>query len=135
MKISAENKKRLIDEITFASNKMKEEEDYKTKLYYFSAIYGIMERIFNIEYSPDLIFAHFVLNSTYKNINIRSQNPDTAVKLPDELFEKLIAATEELLSVLEKDQSLYEVLMKFTLLGYVTLGNGYYLYKKGLLKI
>jgi hypothetical protein len=135
MKISKENKAKLIDEINFVIEKMKKEQDDKAKLYYFSAVYGVMQRIFNMEYSPDLIFANFVISSTLNNINMRLLNPDAVIKVPEGLFEKLIAATEELSGAIEKNNSLYEVLMKFTLLGYVTTGNGYYLYQKGLLKI
>jgi len=135
MKLSEENKKKLINEIRFVIDQMKKQEDPEAKLYYFSAIYGIMPRIFNIDFNDDLIFAHFVISSAYNNINQRLKNPDKAIKIPDELYDKLIEAAEELLTVIEKDKNLYNVLKKFTLLGYVTIGNGYYLYKKGLLKI
>jgi len=135
MKLSKENKKKLIDEIRFVIGQMKQQEDPETKLYYFSAIFGIMPRIFNIDFNEDLIFAHFIISSTYNNINQRIKNPDKVIKLPDELFDRLLAITEELLVAIEKDQNLYDVLKKFTLLGYVTIGNGYYLYKKGMLKI
>lgn len=135
MKLSEENKQKLTDEIRFVINQMKEQEDPEAKLYYFSAIYGIMPRIFNTEFSDDLLFAHFVISSTYNNINQRLKSPDKAIKIPDELFDKLIETTEDLLNAIEKNKNLYTVLKKFTLLGYITLGNGYYLYKKGLLKI
>jgi len=135
MKLSEANKELLVNEIKFVLERMKKEEESNSKLYYFSAMYGIMHRIFNLEYSPDLIFAHFVLSSTYSQINARIQNPDKTIKIPDELFEKLEEATEELLNTIKKNQNLYTVLKKFTLLGYVTIGNGYYLYQKGLLKL
>lgn len=135
MKLSKENKKKLIDEIRFVIGQMKQQEDPETKLYYFSAIFGIMPRIFNIDFNEDLIFAHFIISSMHNNINQRIKNPDKVIKLPDELFDRLLAITEELLVAIEKDQNLYDVLKKFTLLGYVTIGNGYYLYKKGMLKI
>ena len=135
MKISKENRQKLIEEIKFVIKQMKAEEDPKVKLYYFSAVYGIMHRIFNLEYNPDLVFANFVVNSTYNQINARLQNPDKTIKIPDELFDKLVKATEELLIVIKEDKNLYKVLRKLVLLGYVTIGNGYYLYQKGLLKI
>lgn len=135
MKLSKKYKDMIIEEIKFVLKRMKQEKDSKIKLYYFSAIYGMMHRIFNQEYAPDLIFANFVLNSTYNQINSRLQNPEKIIEIPDELFGKLEDATSELLTVIEKDQNLYEVLKKFILLGYVTIGNGYYLYQKGLLKI
>jgi len=75
MKLSTANKKKLIEEIEFALNSMKAAEDPETKLYYFSAVYGVMPRIFNIEYDPNLVFIHFVVNATYNNINSRLKNP------------------------------------------------------------
>jgi len=135
MKISTENRKKLVDEIKFIINQMKAEEDPKSKLYYFSAIYGIMPRIFNFEFNADLVFAHFVVSSTYNQINGRLQNPDNVVKIPDDLFDKLLVITEEFLNAIENNKNLYEVLKKFTTLGFITTGNGYYIYKKGLFKI
>jgi len=135
MKLSTANKKKLIEEIEFALNSMKAAEDPETKLYYFSAVYGVMPRIFNIEYDPNLVFIHFVVNATYNNINSRLKNPEKVVKIPDDLFEKLENTTNELLNTLKQNKNLYEVLKKFILLAYVTSGNGYYLYQRGLLKI
>jgi len=135
MKIKKENRKSIVDEIRFSIEKMKEAEDPKAKLYYFSAVYAVIHRIFNIDYDDDLVFIHFVLLSTYNNINARLQNPDPIIKMPEDFFDKLIADTEELLGVIEMEGNPYEVLRNFILLAYITGGNGYYLYKKGLLKI
>lgn len=135
MKIKQENKTSIINEIKFSIEKMKEAEDPKAKLYYFSAVFGIIQRIFNIDYHDDLVFIHFVLQSTHNNIIMRLQNPDPVIKMPEDFLARLMADTEELLGVIEKDGNPYGVLKKFVLLGYVTVGNGYYLYQKGLLKI
>ena len=135
MKISKNNKKVIIDEIEYALKNMKDETDEKKKIYYFSATYGIFQRIFNIEYDDDLVFIHFILNSTCNSINARLQIPDSVIKIPENLFSSLEKATEELLDALKNNRNVYEQLKKFVLLGYVTAGNGYYLYKKGLLKI
>jgi len=135
MKISESNKKKLIEEIKFVIEKMKSEEDAKTKLYYFSAIYGTMQRIFNIEYNSDLVFAHMVTSATYNTLNSRLSIPDRVVQLPPEIFDKLTAVTEELKNTLEKNGNLYNVLKKYAILGLVTSGNGYYLYQRGIVKI
>lgn len=135
MKLSRDNKQKIIDEIKFALEQMKQNEDLDEKLYYFSAVYGVLPRIFNIEFNEDLLFIHFVINSTYNNIKGRIKNPDKVIKIPDDLGEKLVHTTEELLTDLKEDKNLYNVLKRFTVLGYVTTGNGYYLYKKGYLKI
>jgi len=135
MNLDKTYKEMLIKEIKFVLKKMKEEKEPKEKLYYFSAIFGIMHRIYNLEYSSDLVFTHFVLSSIHSQINSRIQIPDDTIKIPDELFQKLEETTGKLLSAIEKDENLYEVLKKFTVLGYVTIGNGYYLYQKGQLKL
>ena len=135
MKISKINKEVIIKEMEYAITKMKSESDEKNKLYYFSATYGILQRVFNIEYDDDLVFMHFVLNSTYNGINVRLQIPDQVIKIPENFFSKLEETTEELVEALKNNRSIYEHLKKIVLLGYVTGGNGYYLYQKGLLKI
>lgn len=135
MKISKVNKKSLIDEISFVIEKMKETEEPKTKLYYFSAVYGIMPRIFNLEFDSDLLCIHFVVSSCYNHLNSRLNNPDKVIQLPDEIFTKLEETTQELLVAIDKEEDFYEVLKKFTLIGYIAGGNGYYLYQKGQIKI
>jgi len=135
MKLSKQNKKTLIDEIKFALEKMQASKDPNSIMYYFSAVYGVMHRIFNIEYDSDLVFTHFIISSIHSQINSRIQVQDQVIKLPDNFFDKLIEITGALLDVIKNDKDLYEVLKKFTILGYITIGNGYYLYQKGLLKI
>ncbi len=135
MKVSESHKKKLIEEIKFVIEKMKSEEDFKTKLYYFSAIYGTMEKIFNIEYNSDLVFAHMVISSTYNTLSARLSMQDRIVQLPPKIFDKLTAVTEELKNTLEKNGNLYNVLKKYAILGLVTSGNGYYLYQRGIVKI
>lgn len=135
MNISPENKAKLLDEIKFVVQKMKAEEDPKNKLYYFSAVYGIMNRIYNLEEASDLVFAHFVISSTHGQINARLHDPDKVISVPEGFFDKLVEATGELLTVIENNKNPYEILKKFALLGYVMTGNGYYLFQRGLIKI
>ena len=135
MKISKEGRARLIEEIKFVLQKMKDAADAQSKLYYFSGIYGAMNRIYNTESAPDLIFAHFVISATHSQINLRLHDPDKTIQMPADLFDKLQETTAELLDIIENNKDAYEVLKKFALLGYVAGGNGYYLYQKGLLKL
>ncbi len=135
MKLSKENKNKILNEIRFVLKQMEQQENPELKLYYFSGIYGVLPRIFNFDFNEDLVFLHFVLSSIYNKINQRMRNPDPIIKIPEELFDKLIDTTKELYDDIQNDKNLYEVLKKFTLFGYVVVGNGYYLYKKGLLKI
>jgi len=135
MKLNKENKQKILNEIRFVIEQMEQQENPESKLYYFSGIYGVLPRIFNFDFNEDLVFLHFVLSSIYNNIKQRIRNPDPIIKIPEELFDKLVDTTKKLHDDIQNDNNLYDVLKKFTLLGYVMIGNGYYLYKKGLLKI
>lgn len=135
MKISETIKNKLIKELEFIIKKMKSEEDNPKKLYYFSAVFGAFQRIYNIDFDTDLVFAHMVTNATYNAINLRLSNPDKIVQLPPEIFNKMIEITEELKVTIQQNKDLYEVLKKFSLLGFITSGNGYYLYQRKLVKI
>lgn len=135
MKLSKQNKKTLIDEIAFALEKMQVGKDPNLVMYYFSAVYGVLYRIFNIEFDSDLVFAHLILNVTAQQITSRLQATDKIIQIPENLFDKLIETTKDFLEAIKDNKNLNEVLKRFTLLGYVTVGNGYYLYQKGLVKI
>lgn len=135
MKIKEDIKKILIDDITFIIDKMEKEKEADKKIYYFSGIYGAIYRIFNIEYDPELIFAHLILSSTYSNIKARLDERGKVIKLPSELFDKLISITKEFLKKIEKNENICDVLQKYAAIAYLATGNGYYLYQKGLLKL
>ena len=139
MKINDTYRKMLVDEINFVVKKMEETQDGTNILYYFSAVFGIFHRILNMDYSNDLIYAHFVLRSTHEVFQQRlkaiQQGVDRTVLISDQQFEKLIALSRELLDKIQKKSSIDETLKKFIVLSYSTTGNGYYLMQKGQLKI
>ncbi len=139
MKLSAENKKLIVDEVDFVTKKMNAEEDPSKKLYYFSAIPGMIQRVYNIDYDNDLVFAHFVLQAVFTVINERivalRQKGDGNVQLSLEQFEKLEQLSVEFGIKLKENKSVDTVLKKFVLLLTSTTGNGYYLMQKGFLKI
>jgi len=118
---------------------MKRENDDRKKLYYFSGIFGVIPRVFNFEYDPQLVFIHGVLEITYQQINNRltlySQGDKTA-KLADNILDKLYLYTSQMAERIEKNEKdVYDLLEKIMILGYSTTGNGYYLYEKGTIKI
>jgi len=135
MKINADTRKKLIEELKFIINKMEKEKEYKQKIYYFSGIYGAISRIFNLEYDPELVFAHIILNYTHNNIKLRLAQEEKIIEIPNELFDKLVATTKEFLNKIEKNESLCDALQKFAIIAYSTTGNGYYLYQRGLLRL
>ena len=137
MKLNNENIKLISDELIFVVKKM-DESEVPLKLYYFSAVSGIFHRILNINYDPDLVFAHFVLRSTFdtfqQRLNALKQG-DATVPLSEEQFIKLTKLTKELAKTIKKGENIEKILKEFVVLAYSTTGNGYYLMQKGHLKI
>ena len=139
MNLSADMQRIFTDEISFVVRKMKEAEDAATKLYFFSAVYGVASRIMNIEFDPELAFIHYVLNSAYTTINGRvvatSAVQEKGAGIPEKLFDRLEEALEEMIAKIQQGEKTYSVLETISKLAYSTTGNGYYLYLKGLLSI
>lgn len=134
MRIKKINKEKMIREIEFSIDKMKEASENREKLFYFSGIYGVISRIFNDDFSEDLILYHLVLNTTYTALKGRIDNPDKVIKLPENIFEHLISTTEYFCDSLKNDTDPYPALKQFAVISFSVTGNGYFLYQKGLLK-
>ncbi len=139
MKISRRFREELVQEIQFVVKKIREEQELRRKVFYYSGVYGLVSRIFNLNFDPELVFMHLVLNATYGALKDRANNivlgRDTLIEFPDDLFDKLCDALETLAEEIENDAKTYHTLQKIANLAYVTTGNGYYLYQKGILKI
>jgi hypothetical protein len=137
MNLSTKNKKILVNEIRTVCDYMSKASDAKQKMYFFSAVFGIANRIMNIEYDPELGFLHQVTNTAYQtiNTNLALAAQGATMTIPKPVFEKLEEALDELAYYIEDGKKTYRVLEKISNLAYSTSGNGYYLYLKGLLKI
>ena len=139
MNISDDFRETIVKEIKYVAKKIDQSNDPNQKLYFFSGIYSIIQKIFNLEYDSDLIFFHFILRQTYDAFNGRLQaimkGGETVVPLQEDQFKKLSQITKELANKLQKNEDVNETLKKFAILSYTTTGNGYYLLQKGLLKI
>lgn len=132
MNMSPQMREMLLGEINYVIKKMDKSDDPAQKLYYFSAIFGAIQRIFNIEYDPDLIIAHFILSQAHKGFMGRLQDPTIPLKVDQ--MDKLFDLTKGLKKAIEKDNDCMDILKKFVLLNFSITGNGYYLYEKGILK-
>jgi hypothetical protein len=128
----------IASEIKYAVKKMEEVSGIEEKLYYFSAVQGIFHRVFNIEFSQELLFAHFIFNEALKAF----QQKLAAMKMGDLVFvineeqvSRLSELTKEFLIRFEAGKSTDDVLKKMVTLLYSVNGNGNYLMGKGSLKI
>ena len=99
MDLTPENKK-YIDEIRFILDQMKRVSSPEEKLYFFSGVYGIAQRIVNFEYDPELLFNFQVLQLVYNLLNTRlaaiKARQETGISIPEGLFNGLEDALEEL---------------------------------------
>jgi len=141
MKISKQYKKIIIEEFYNVVKKMKQSNDLTEKMFFFSATYAVINRVFNIEFNPTLIFIHMVLNNAYTaiigRIEAETRGQSIAIKIPKEFFNILEEAIIDIANSINKDNKneLFETLQKITNLSYLTTGNGYYLFTQGKLTI
>lgn len=141
MNISKQYKEIIIEELNNVAIKMKESDDLAEKMYFFSAAYGMVHRIFNLEFNPTLVLIHTILNTAYSTISGRieavTRGQDRAVKIPKGLFDSLQKTIVDIADNISKDDEnkLFKNLQKIVNLSYATTGNGYYLFQKGMLRI
>ena len=138
MQLSKSNKLALANEIRTAVDYMSKTNVAQEKMYFFSAVFGIANRIMNLEFDPELGFVHHVTNAAYAtiNANLMSMAQGQSVRtFPPQLFEKLQEALGDLATNIEGGEPTYPVLERISNLAYCTSGNGYYLFLKGALKI
>ena len=78
---------------------MKDTKDASGKLFYFSAIFGVFQRTYNIDYDEDLVFAHLIINATHQGFLQRLatiKQGDRVVMISDEQFNMLTDLSGEL---------------------------------------
>ena len=133
---------RFAQEVQFVATQMAQASDPMDKLYFFSAIYGELGRTLNWEWDRDLAVLRLVLEQTYQLANARVRQirgGDTVVRLPRAVFDMLTVATEDLAAYvadgMNDQETLYGLIGRFAELGFVTTGNGHFLYHKGLIKL
>lgn len=140
IEISEPYKTILADEFALIREKMNSDPDPRKKIYYYSAAYAMVQRVFNLdpESGQQLVFIHTVLVSSYELIRDRVNNivaGDRLITLPDDFFEKISIYLQELEDKIRNKEDTYTVLEKIAVLTYISGGNGHYLAQKGLLKL
>lgn len=139
MNLSQEMKRSFTDEIRFALRNMRNTTVAAQKLYFFSAIYAMAQRILNLEYEAELLFIFQVLQLVYNMVNTRlvalSTGQEAGIRIPDNLFTQFEDELDEMSNLIEQGKETFPVLQRLVNIAYSTTGNGYYLYLKGLLKV
>ncbi len=106
------------------------------RMYFMSATFGALNRVFNFEYDTRMVFAHSVLQSAHQAIIslITPGNPNAGWLDPATL-DSLADMIEDLGESLVTDQSIESVLAEITELGFLMTGNGHYLHIRGVASI
>ncbi len=130
----------LADELALIREKMNSELDPMKKVYYYSAAYAMVQRIFNLEpeSNQQLIFIHFVLAMSYNQIKERVNQivvGDQLVTLPEDFFDKISSYLQQLEGKIRNNEDTYTILEKIAVLTYIVGGNGHYLSEKGCLTL
>lgn len=137
IQISMENKKRLIEELRFISNRFENEKTLKGKSFYLSAVHPLLNRVINLEFDNELMLLNFVfqgLHGIFDNlINKIEQGVEKIIIIPEEFFPELTKLLNEIANAIEKKKDLYPYVQRASLFAHVLTGNGFYLYQKGIL--
>ena len=132
----------VLKEFNLVEAMWKKAQTLEEKLYYFSAVYGTLNRVMNFDCDPLLVFMHQILQDVHQALTNRlkaSRNPgaEPFLVVPQEMIDALYAFTLELKAGFEskQDSLVWMILQKISNLSYATTGNGFYLYLKGDLKL
>ncbi len=139
MEIDDQFKNILVEEFRLVASKIRDESDMRRKNFFFSAAYGVVHRIINIAFDPELVIIHNVLNSMYTIVNNLQTSIESGhekiIQIPMFLFDNLADLLDELAGAIQEGQNTYEIIQKIAVLSYMLTGNGYYLYQKGIIEV
>ena len=114
---------------------MKEASSPNDQIYYFSAVYGALQRVLNIEYDQRIGLVHFVClyahNAVLQRLIAVMAGQEMNIKLSNTLFTTLADLTGELAKRIQNDEDVIDILEKFSEIAYTMSGNGYYLASTG----
>jgi hypothetical protein len=130
----------LVDEIAFVREKMDVESDIRKKVYYYSAVHAMVQRVLNIDpnFDQQLVFMFSVLSASYSQMRARADQivaGDRMITPPENFFDRISTYLQELEGKVRNNEDTYIILEKIAVSAYLLDGNGYYLYQKGWMKL
>ena len=134
MKLSTINKELLDKEFEFALNKMETSQTPDELIYYFSGFFNVINRIYNIEFSEELLFINFVMDIVYNSfmgrIGLVKAGQSPVIGFHEDFGSALIKITKDIKDNFYDKQKCIQALQKLVLLSFTTTGNGFYLSQK-----
>jgi len=134
MRLNPYLKEELVNELKSVSRRMIEETDPSKKLFYYSAAYGITNRVMRFEFDEELLLVDALLTITYNAVNTRLQiylSGDRTVPVTPEILDGLAGCVKDLALAIDKDRQCYDILQRIMALSFLTTGPGYYMATKG----
>ena len=133
-------RERLHSEFVFAANSMAATSDLSEKLYFFSALFGEVNRAMNQHWDAELALIHLVLIGAHRETLGRISQPGPlSVNVPKELPDALTDVAADLVQLFEGPEQdsakIHELVTRVAEIAYTATGNGYYLYLKGAIKL
>lgn len=138
MKLSPNMRQLLVSEVRSIVDNMSSSQSTLEKLYFFSAVFGVFNRVMNIEFDPELNFIYQVTGSSYSLMSTSMgaiKSGQLVNTFGENLFSKLEDSLKQLANNIEKDEPTYITLQEIVNLSYSTSGNGHYLALKGKLSV
>lgn len=137
---SHELRQYLVSELRNASKHMVYQNiDSEAAMYWYSAAFGAVQRVTNITSSPKLVLLHTVLQWSHSQITGRLgrqlEDRDRPIAVPPGIFAYLGNILEDLADSIEGYRDYTSALESIAIAGYITTGNGYYLYEDGRLQL
>jgi len=138
MNIDNKYKEVLTKEFDYAYEKMKTAADPEEMLYYYTAFFNMINRIYNIQFSEDLLFAFFTMQNANNFISERIQlikSGQRQVDFDERFGVKFLEIIKKLKDGFFHKTQRLSALQELVTLAYATTGNGYYLTGKGEINI
>ena len=133
----------LAQDYRYAVNKMQETSQPQRKIFYFSVFFSEAQRALNRKWDRDLVLIYAVTHYCHAHINNSLQAQMVVSTLPIDwplIFDKLTSCSSDLATYFEKAENndkkeLFQILSRFTEIAYAVLGNGSYLFDKGVITL
>jgi hypothetical protein len=136
MKIGKNLKKLLLDEMNLIVDKMNNAKSPDEVTYYFSAVYGAVQRVFNFEYHAELVHLFVIISPLYQSLNQKFAAPAPQYDNSNPVqLSRLIELTALLRDAFKNGEELSSIIEDFAVLLYSSNGNGTYLFQRGMLKL
>jgi len=134
MNIEPKYKEIIVKEFDYAFKKMKASSDPDETLYYFTAFFNTLNRVYNLHYSDDLLFAFIVMENAYNFILERNRikkSGENTINFHEKFGTKFIQIVRNIKDGFFQKTKRLAALQELAVIAYSTTGNGQYLTEKG----